>query len=91
MAKLKKFGTFGGVFTPSILTILGVIMYLRLPWIAGQAGLLVTIGIILLAHLISVTTGLSVSSIATDKKVKAGGTYYMISRSLGYRLAVHLA
>ena len=83
MAKLKKFGTFGGVFTPSILTILGVIMYLRLPWIAGQAGLLVTIGIVLLAHLISVTTGLSVSSIATDKKVKAGGTYYMISRSLG--------
>lgn len=83
MAKIKKFGTFGGVFTPSILTILGVIMYLRLPWIAGQAGLLVTIGIILLAHLISVTTGLSVSSIATDKKVKAGGTYYMISRSLG--------
>ena len=83
MAKSKKFGTFGGVFTPSILTILGVIMYLRLPWIAGQAGLYMTIGIILLAHLISVTTGLSVSSIATDKKVKAGGTYYMISRSLG--------
>jgi len=83
MAKSKKLGTFGGVFTPSILTILGVIMYLRLPWIAGQAGLYMTIGIILLAHLISVTTGLSVSSIATDKKVKAGGTYYMISRSLG--------
>ena len=81
--KSKKFGTFGGVFTPSILTILGVIMYLRLPWIAGQAGLYMTIGIVLLAHLISVTTGLSVSSIATDKKVKAGGTYYMISRSLG--------
>ena len=83
MAKQKKFGTFGGVFTPSILTILGVIMYLRLPWIIGQAGLLVTIGIIVVAHLISVTTGLSVASIATDKKVKAGGTYYMISRSLG--------
>ena len=83
MAKSKKFGTFGGVFTPSILTILGVIMYLRLPWIIGQAGLLTTIGIVLLAHLISVSTGLSVSSIATDKKVKAGGTYYMISRSLG--------
>ncbi|MFC2119504.1 hypothetical protein ACFLQ4_00395 [Bacteroidota bacterium] len=81
--KSKKFGTFGGVFTPSILTILGVIMYLRLPWIAGQAGLYMTIGIVLLAHLISVTTGLSVSSIATNKKVKAGGTYFMISRSLG--------
>ena len=83
MAKSNKFGTFGGVFTPSILTILGVIMYLRLPMIVGQAGLFATIGIIVVAHIISLSTGLSVSSIATDKKVKAGGTYYMISRSLG--------
>jgi amino acid transporter len=83
MAKTKKFGTFSGVFTPSILTILGVIMYLRLPWIVGQAGLFAALGIVLIAHLISITTGLSVSSIATDKKVKAGGTYYIISRSLG--------
>ncbi len=83
MAQAKKFGTFSGVFTPSILTILGVIMYMRLPMIVGNAGMWNTIGIILVAHIISVTTGLSVSSIATDKKVKAGGTYYMISRSLG--------
>ena len=68
MAQIKKFGTFGGVFTPSILTILGVIMYLRLPWIIGQAGLWLTLGIIVIAHVISVTTGLSVASIATDKK-----------------------
>lgn len=83
MAKSNKFGTFGGVFVPSILTILGVIMYLRLPYIIGEAGLWSTLGIILMAHIISATTGLSVSSIATDKKVEAGGTYYMISRSLG--------
>lgn len=83
MAQQNKFGTFGGVFVPSILTILGVIMYLRLPVIVGQAGILATIGIIVVAHLISMTTGLSVSSIATDKKVEAGGTYFMISRSLG--------
>lgn len=79
----KKFGTFGGVFTPSILTILGVIMYLRLPTIVGQGGLWMTLIIIAIAHLISATTGLSVASIATDKKVRAGGSYYMISRSLG--------
>ena len=83
MSRARKFSTFAGVFTPSILTILGVIMYLRLPSIVGQAGLLQTLGIIAVAHIISVATGLSVSSIATDKKVKAGGTYYMISRSLG--------
>ncbi len=83
MSKVNKFGTFGGVFVPSILTILGVIMYLRLPMIIGESGLYMTLGIILIAHVISITTGLSVSSIATDKKVEAGGTYYMISRSLG--------
>lgn len=83
MAKAKKFGTFGGVFVPSVLTILGVIMYLRLGWVVGNAGLVGTIIIILIAHVISISTGLSVSSIATDKKVKAGGIYYILSRSLG--------
>ena len=83
MAKSNKFGAFGGVFTPSILTILGVIMYMRFPMIIGEVGLFATLGIIIVAHIISITTGLSVSSIATDKKVKAGGTYYIISRSLG--------
>jgi amino acid transporter len=83
MPKATKFGTFAGVFTPSILTILGVIMYLRLGWVVGEGGLIMTIGIILLAHIISVSTGLSISSIATDKKIKTGGIYYILSRSLG--------
>ncbi len=83
MAKAKKFGTFSGVFTPSILTILGVIMYLRFPAIIGQAGLINTIGIIVIAHIISITTSLSVASLSTDKPVQNGGTYFMISRSLG--------
>lgn len=82
-AKPKKFGTFAGVFTPSILTILGVIMYMRLGWVVGQAGLISALVIILLAHIISVSTGLSISSIATDKKIRAGGIYYILSRSLG--------
>jgi len=81
--KAKKFGAFAGVFTPSILTILGVIMYLRLGWVAGVAGIWGSAAIILLAHFISITTGLSISSIATDKKIKAGGIYYILSRSLG--------
>ena len=68
MEKIQKFGTFSGVFTPSILTIVGVIMYMRLGWVVGNAGLIGAIAIILLAHLIAVTTGLSVSSVATDNK-----------------------
>ncbi|CAG5083487.1 hypothetical protein [Parvicella tangerina] len=82
---MKKYGTFAGVFTPSILTILGVIMYMRMGAIVGHSsGIWMTIGIILFAHVISITTGLSVSSVATDKKIKAGGIYYMLSRSLGF-------
>jgi amino acid transporter len=83
MTEGKKFGTFAGVFTPSILTILGVIMYMRLGWVVGNAGLIGTILIIILAHVIAVTTGLSVSSVATDKKIGAGGIYYVLSRSMG--------
>ena len=83
MAEKKKFGTFAGVFTPSILTILGVIMYMRLGWVVGNAGLIGAIGIIIIAHVIAVSTGLSVSSVATDKKIGAGGIYYVLSRSMG--------
>ena len=83
MTDKKKFRTFAGVFTPSILTILGVIMYMRLGWVIGNAGLLGAIGIIIIAHIIAITTGLSVSSVATDKKIGAGGVYYVLSRSIG--------
>ncbi len=83
MAKKKKFGSFAGVFTPSILTILGVIMYLRMGWVVGNAGLFGSLIIVIIAHVISVSTGLSVSSIATDKKVGPGGIYYILSRSMG--------
>ncbi|MBC8314210.1 MAG: amino acid permease, partial [Bacteroidetes bacterium] len=83
MIKAKKFGAFAGVFTPSVLTILCVIMYMRLGWVVGQAGLIGALLIIVLAHVISISTGLSISSIATDKRIKAGGIYYILSRSLG--------
>lgn len=83
MKKNKKFGTFAGVFTPSLLTILGVIMFMRLGWVVGNAGLIGAIIIIIIAHVISVTTGLSISSVATDKKIGAGGVYYVLSRSMG--------
>lgn len=76
-------GTFGGVFTPSILTILGVIMYLRFGWVIGNVGLTGTLVIVTLSTFITFLTSLSIASIATDQKVRTGGAYYMISRSLG--------
>ncbi|NEO33785.1 MAG: Na-K-Cl cotransporter [Symploca sp. SIO3C6] len=76
-------GTFGGVYTPSILTILGVIMYLRFGWVVGNVGLLGTLVIVTLSTSITFLTSLSICAIATDRVVRAGGAYYMISRSLG--------
>ncbi|HPF14976.1 MAG TPA: amino acid permease, partial [Planctomycetota bacterium] len=78
-----RFGTFGGVFTPCTLTILGVIMFLRFGQVVGNAGVWMTLAIILLSVTITTLTGFSVSAIATNTKVRGGGAYYMISRSLG--------
>lgn len=78
-----RFGTFAGVFTPSILTILGVVMYLRVGWVVGNAGLGGALLIVAISHLITTATGLSVSSIATNRTVGVGGAYFIISRSLG--------
>ncbi len=78
-----RFGTFGGVFTPCVLTILGVIMFLRLGFVIGQSGLLYGLLIILVSKVITGLTALSLSAIATNTRVKGGGAYYLISRSLG--------
>jgi len=76
-------GTFSGVFTPSILTILGIILFLRLGFVVGNAGLGRALLIIAMANAISILTTVSLSAIATNLKVKGGGDYYLISRTLG--------
>ncbi|WFB34329.1 amino acid permease [Kiritimatiellota bacterium B12222] len=81
-----QFGTFQGVFTPSILTILGVIMFLRFGWVLGNVGLAQTLLIVTMATSITFLTGLSLSATATNMKVGQGGAYYMISRSLGLEI-----
>lgn len=81
-----KFGTFLGVYTPSVLTILGLIMYLRFGWVVGNVGLAWTLVIVLLASSITFITALSASAVATNMKVGVGGEYYMISHSLGLEL-----
>ncbi|MDC8002835.1 amino acid permease [Aureisphaera galaxeae] len=83
LSKAKKFGTFGGVFTPTLLTILGVIMYLRMGWVVGNAGLLGAWLVIIISFLITLCTALSMSAITTNIRIGAGGAYAIISQSLG--------
>jgi len=79
-------GTFVGVYTPTLLTILGVILYLRFGWVVGHAGILRTLGIVIIANAITFVTTLALSAVATNSRVGVGGAYYMISRSLGLEI-----
>ena len=77
------FNTFSGVFLPSILTILGVVMFMILGEVTSEVGIFWALGILLFAESIAVATGLSISAISTNTMVGGGGPYYLISRSLG--------
>jgi amino acid transporter len=76
-------GTFRGVYRPTVLTILGLMMYVREGWMVGQAGLLGAVIIILTTFVITGATALSLSSITTNIHIGAGGVFSIISKSLG--------
>jgi len=82
----QQFGTFGGVFVPTLLTILGVILFLREGWVVGNAGLLGSWIIITMAFVIVSFTALSMSSMTTNIRIGAGGAYSIISQSLGLEI-----
>ena len=67
----------------AISTILGAILFLRFGFAVAHVGLLWTMAIIVLGHLVTIPTALAVAEIATNQKVEGGGAYYMISRSFG--------
>ncbi|XP_051884008.1 solute carrier family 12 member 3 isoform X1 [Pristis pectinata] len=81
-----RFGWIKGVMVRCMLNIWGVILYLRLSWITAQAGIALTWLIIIMSIVVTSITGLSISAISTNGKVKSGGTYFLISRSLGPEL-----
>ena len=84
--KNNQFNTVQGVFIPTMLTILGIILFLRLPWVAGNAGVGGTIVIILLSISITLLTSLSLSSIISNIRIGFGGAFAIISRSLGLEI-----
>lgn len=78
-----QMGTFIGVFLPCTQNILGVILFLRLTWIVGTAGILEALAVVFMCCACTMLTAISMSAIATNGVVPAGGSYYMISRALG--------
>ncbi|KPP77210.1 solute carrier family 12 member 7-like [Scleropages formosus] len=81
--KSPQMGTFMGVYLPCLQNILGVILFLRLTWIVGTAGIMGSLTIVSMCCACTMLTAISMSAIATNGVVPAGGSYYMISRSLG--------
>ncbi len=82
----RRFGAFQGVFVPTFLSIIGVILFLRLGYVVGGAGLIGTIGIIILAMSVTLATGLSLSSIASNIRIGAGGAYSIVTKTLGLEI-----
>ncbi|XP_054848367.1 solute carrier family 12 member 6 isoform X1 [Eublepharis macularius] len=81
--KTPQMGTFMGVYLPCLQNIFGVILFLRLTWVVGTAGVLQAFAIVLVCCCCTMLTAISMSAIATNGVVPAGGSYFMISRALG--------
>lgn len=83
--KKANFGTLP-VFMTTLSTILGAILFLRFGYSVGHVGLLGTLGIVALGHIVTIPTAMAVAEIATNQKVEGGGVYYIISRSFGINI-----
>lgn len=76
-------GTLSGVYFPCVQNIFGVILFIRMVWIVGTAGVPAAFALVFICCCVTLTTSISLSAIATNGIVPAGGSYFMISRSLG--------
>eukprot|EP00041_Stephanoeca_diplocostata_P016824 m.333051 g.333051 ORF g.333051 m.333051 type:complete len:884 (+) comp20501_c0_seq2:148-2799(+) len=75
--------TFFGVFVPCVLSIFSVILFLRMGYVLSQVGLILSLGLLVIAYFVVTLTILSISAISTNGVIRGGGAYYMISRTLG--------
>uniref|UniRef100_A0A672IWX0 Solute carrier family 12 member 9 n=1 Tax=Salarias fasciatus TaxID=181472 RepID=A0A672IWX0_SALFA len=79
----RKLSIFFGVVVPTLLSMFSVVLFLRIGFVVGHAGLYQAIAMFLVAYFIICMTVLSVCAISTNGALDAGGAYYMISRALG--------
>lgn len=67
-----KFGWIKGVLFGCLLNIWGVMLYLRLSWVVGHAGIGLATVIVLLSAVVTTLTTLSMSAVCTNGEVKGG-------------------
>ncbi|KAI1893858.1 hypothetical protein AGOR_G00127990 [Albula goreensis] len=75
----QKLSTFFGVVIPTLLSMFSVVVFLRIGFVVGQAGLYQAIAMFLVAYFIISMTVLSVCAISTNGALDAGGAYCILS------------
>ncbi|XP_075346857.1 solute carrier family 12 member 4-like isoform X2 [Mycteria americana] len=82
-APRRLLGTLRGVAAPSLQTLLGLVLVLRLPWVVGTGGVLQATAIGLLLGACAVLTAVSLSAIATNGLDPGGCPLGLLSGALG--------
>ncbi len=88
--RFRTLGWITGVMCPVSLSMFSTLLFLRVGYIVGNAGWLGGVLVLLLAYAILLITVLSISAIATNGQVKAGGVYFMISRTMGLEVGASI-
>lgn len=82
----NKLGLINGVIVPCLLNIIGAILFLRLSWAVGQAGLGGVMIMLVLGTFQTSLTAVSLSALISNGEMRGGGAYYIISRAVGPEL-----
>eukprot|EP01041_Mallomonas_annulata_P008954 gene8954-18525_t len=83
-----EMGAIDGVLLPFLQSnMVGAILFIRLPYITGQAGVVLAAVIFIICVMSTSLTLLSLSALASNGKInKSGGLYQLVSRNLGLEL-----
>uniref|UniRef100_A0A915PMG4 Solute carrier family 12 member 9 n=1 Tax=Setaria digitata TaxID=48799 RepID=A0A915PMG4_9BILA len=77
------FGTWDGVFTTVLVNIFGVIVFLRMGWIVGVAGVVNAVILLIICTSLSLISVFSAIGICERCQIQSGGIYFLVSHILG--------
>ncbi|CAB3405264.1 unnamed protein product [Caenorhabditis bovis] len=80
------FGTWDGVFATVMVNIFGIIVFLRLGWIVGTAGVANAILLLAICTSLALITVFSAIGIVERCQIKSGGIFFLVSHVLGHRI-----
>uniref|UniRef100_A0A158P6V2 AA_permease domain-containing protein n=1 Tax=Angiostrongylus cantonensis TaxID=6313 RepID=A0A158P6V2_ANGCA len=86
LTKPVLFGTWDGVFTTVMVNIFGIIVFLRMGWIVGTAGVANAILLLGFCTILALITVFSAIGIVERCQIQSGGIYSLVSHVLGGRV-----